>query len=351
MPSGWPYALGTLLCWVGLAEGLVAVFRFVQVLVPPRGADPIDTRKRALVAALVAGACLLASGPLLNGHEGGSVFVPLAWFIMPFAAWLAVVTGFLALVCVCKMPFATRAEQVNLAKRSAAFAVVCAFGAWLFRHDPSNSISVLKGAIPLTITSAGALIALALAATLGMALSAAYAKSRGFSKVVGAQVALLVGSVLFGLPFAWLVITSLKEDQDMASPNGLVWIPKVTETVPYLNKENPVLEGTFQGQKVQANIITRNVDGTVMVNITWPGGIAGRSYTAPLSSFTPVPMQADLVWATYQGQRVKALVADHLKDGNDLLRIVGPSSLKDTEFKVLPADYDKIRHDGLKWSN
>ena len=351
MPNGWPYALGTLLCWIGLVEGFIAVFRFVQGVVPPRGTDPIAMRKGALVAALIAGVCLLACGPLLRGHEGGAVFVPLVWFIMPFAAWLAVVAGGFALASVCKMPFAARTEQATLTKRAATLAVACAIGAWLFRRDPSNSISLLKGAIPLTAISAGALLALALAATLGMALSGAYAKSRGYSKAIAAQIALVVGSALFGVPFAWLVITSLKEDQDMASPNGLVWIPKVTETVPYMNPDDPVLEGKYEGQTIQANIVTHNPDGTVLVNITKPGGIAGRSFTAPLASFKQVPEDADLVWASFQGQHVKALVADHLADGKDQLRIVEPSSLKDTEFKALPDDYQKVRHVGLKWSN
>ena len=130
-----------------------------------------------------------------------------------------------------------------------------------------------------------------------------------------------------------------------------MWIPKVTETVPYMDKDDPVLEGKYQGQTVQANIVTHNADGTVLVNITWPGGIAGRSFTAPLSNFKQVPKDADLVWASYQGQRVKALVADNLPDGKDLLRILTPSSLKDTEFRALPSESHKIRHVGLKWSN
>lgn len=351
MHQGLTYAIGTLLCWIGLIQACVAIFRFVQVVVPPRGTDPIDTRKRAFTAAVIAGACLLICGPLLRGHEGGSVFVPVVWFVMPFAAWLAVVTGFLALANVVRMLVGNRGEQTELAKRSAMYAVACAIGAWLFRRDPSNTISLLKGAIPLTATSAGAIVALALAATLGMALSAGFAKSRGMSKAIAAQIALLVGSVVFGLPFAWLVITSLKEDQDMASPSGLVWVPKVTETVPYMDDKDPILQGKFEGETVEAQIIARHPDGTVNVNIVRPGGIAGRSFTAPLASFKQVPKDADLVFATYQGQRVKALVAENQPDGKDRLRIVEPSSLKDTEFAVLPSGYEKIRHIGLKWSN
>src|ERR1039457_2086150 len=116
MPSGWPYALGTLLCWIGLVEGLLAVYRLVQVIVPPRGVDPLDARKRTLAAALTAGVCLLASGPLLRGHEGGQVFIPVAWFVMPFPAWLAVATGLVAILRVCKLPFAGRPEQAVLVK-------------------------------------------------------------------------------------------------------------------------------------------------------------------------------------------------------------------------------------------
>ncbi|HLK16525.1 MAG TPA: hypothetical protein VKT78_17095, partial [Fimbriimonadaceae bacterium] len=348
MHSGIAYAVGTLLCWVGIGEVLIAVYRLAQSIVPPRGTDPRDARKRSLTSAVIAAASLLVSIPLLRGHEGGTVFVPVIWLVMPFAGWLGVVTGGIAVFKVLKLPFAGRSEQASLAKSAAGYAVLCALGAWFFRRDPSNVISLLRGVIPLTITSAGAILALALAATLAMALSAAFAKTRGVSKAVVTQLALLVGSVVFGLPFAWLVITSLKEDEDMSSPNGIVWVPKVTEQVPYMSKDNPLLEGSYNGQTIQANIITRNTDGTVLVNITKPGGVAGRSFTAPLSSFKEVPKMVNLVWSTYQGQQVKALVADNLPDGKDLLRILSPSSLKDTEFKALPSESEKIRHVGLK---
>lgn len=351
MPNGWPYALGTLLCWAGIVQGISAIYTFVRVVVRPRGSDPLALRKQAIIRAATAAVLFLASGPLLRGHQHTTLVLPLFWLIMPFAAWTALAAAVFAVIRVCQLPFSDARQQGQLARQAVFGAAVCAVMAYLYRIDPSNSISLLNGGVPLTLADLAALILLAIAATLGMGLMTAYAQFKSWPKMIAAQLALVVGSVVFGIPFLWLVITSFKEDVDMASANGLVWIPKVTETVPFMDAKSPLLQGTFEGQTVQAEIIQRNNDGTVLVNILKPGGVAGRSYAAPLSSFKEIPKDAPLVWATFQGQKVKALVADDLPDGTERLHILEPSSLKDQEFKALPADVTKIRHPGLNIGN
>jgi multiple sugar transport system permease protein len=355
----WLYAVGSTLFWIGLISGLTSLYRVTQLFVPPQGVDHRTLIRRAVTPAIIAGVSLMAAGPLLRGHEGGRLFLPVFWPIMPFAAWVAVVAAIGALIKLAQACIGDRHEQPKLLKQAVLLAVTCTLGAALYRYqllyshppDPGNQISLLKGAIPLSAATAGGLVALAIAAILLMGAAGASARSRGWSTVVATHLALVVGSILFGVPFFWLLDTSFKEEVDMASTNGLVWIPKVQETQSYLNPENPALETHYKGEQIQAEIVKRNADGTVEVNVTRPAGLAGDSFTAPLTSFKEVPTDDGVVTATYEKQPVTAIVIDELGSGLARLRIIAPGGLVGTEFNALPADTTPVRHVGLKWDN
>ncbi len=351
MPTGWLYAVGTLLCWVGIGCAVSAIYRVIQMARPEPGAAPNRTAKAALFNAVVGGVSLLASAPLLKGHEGGSLFIPVVWFIMPFAAWCAVLFAGLAIMRLAQLPLSVSETRPRIINFFCAYVVCCFVALWFYRIDSSNSISLLKGAIPLSLPVALGIVACAIAAILGTVFSAGYAKTRGYAKGTAIFLSLFIGSILFGIPFLWLLITSFKEDIDMASPNGLVWIPRVQDTVPYFNKADPLLQHDYQGQPVTAQIQSKNPDGTVVVNILSPAAIAGHSFAAPLDSFKVIPKDAGLVWTTYKGERVKAFITDEMPDGSQKLEVLEPSQLKGADFTALPANTTPIRHIGLKWQN
>src|SRR5260370_1362815 len=101
--------------------------------------------------------------------------------------------------------------------------------------DPTFEIRypTVRSATICAVAAALALVILAAATVAAMVFTARVAKARGIARGVVTHLALVIGSVLFGIPFAWLVITSFKEDIDMSSPNGIVWIPRVAVKVPY----------------------------------------------------------------------------------------------------------------------
>ena len=158
---------------------------------------------------------------------------------------------------------------------------------------------------------------------------------------------LLVGSFIFGLPFAWLLITSFKEDRDMASPHGLVWIPRVQQTIPYLDPENPLFEGSFRGTWVQAAAVGRYSDSSYIVEVQRPASLAGVSFSIRPGEFRIVPKAAPLV----SGHGFTAFVARELNDGRRELHLLSPPSLVGSVRTVAPDDVQPVRKIGLRTRN
>ena len=71
---------------------------------------------------------------------------------------------------------------------------------------------------------------------------------------------LVAGSLVFLVPFAWLVVTSLKEDEDM-SQFPPVWIPRQQVMVRIDGKEAGLAEATYAGKKVKAAVIQERDTG------------------------------------------------------------------------------------------
>jgi multiple sugar transport system permease protein len=107
---------------------------------------------------------------------------------------------------------------------------------------------------------------------------------------------LLTGSALFMVPFVWLVVTSLKEDEDM-SRFPPVWIPQ---------------------QQVKID-----VDGKLV----------------------------GLAWAPYKGQRVKAAVLKEMETGDRRLRVLEPAALRGEEFELPRTEVTKIKQFDPVWKN
>jgi multiple sugar transport system permease protein len=314
------YALGTLAAWLGVGCLLAALL----------GKDARGTW------AGIGGVLLLAAAatPAFQGGLG----IPLVWFVMPFPAWGVAVSLTMVVVRLAQSWLGEGGKRLTAAAIWGAVAVVFV---WLYRLDPENQIEILRGRIALSGAAA-----LGLAALLVAALAAMIAIGRR-GKRFATHAALLAGSVVFGMPFAWLLITSFKEDRDMASPNGLVWIPRVQRTVPYLDPEEPLLEGDFEGNWVQATLAGRTSDGSYIVEVQRPSSLRGVSFAAPARAFRVVPKDAPVV----QGAGFTGFVARELDDGRRLVRFLTPETQKGKERAFLPSELEPVRDVGLRTQN
>jgi multiple sugar transport system permease protein len=356
MTANLLYALGTLLTWVGWYLAFRTAYLGIQLVTKSPGLDVPRVQKGLMVSALSA-AVLLATAaavPKNLSAEQKEAFLrfPLVWFVMPAAAWLAVASLVMVALRLVQAWLAVAPEE-RLARAQAAgvWALAGLLALAWYKRDAENKIEVLRGGIDFTATNAITLLLLALAGMFAMVIAGRATATRGFAKGVVTQAALVAGSIVFGLPFAFLVVTSFKEDRDMSSPNGIVWIPKVQETVPYFDKKNPLYEGLYKGQTVQGSVLEYRPDGTVRVDIFKPMAIRGTTFETQMSALKEVPKMVPLVTASLDGQPIKGMVVEDLDDGRKRVAILEPPTQKGKDAVFEPTKVEPVRHVGLRWEN
>ena len=111
------------------------------------------------------------------------------------------------------------------------------------------------------------------------------------------HLALLTGSALFLVPFAWLVSTSLKEDKEM-SAFPPVWIP--TQQVKVLVDGQAVGKATadYQGRKVTVGVMEEFDNGQRRVRVLEPPDLAGKEFTLYRAALTET-RRVSPVWKNY----------------------------------------------------
>jgi len=349
------YSVGTLLSWVGWVMAIRAVILGVQLLLAAPSLDRPKASKGLLFSALTAGVCLLILAVLpMNGGvkvPEANWRLPLVWFVMPWTAWLGFTSLVMALGRIAQAGLALEEERIPRFKLAIGWLVAMVAFAFLYFGDEDHKIDILKGGIVFAPTTAVAMILLAVAAVFAMVLAGRSLTTRGYAKAAVVQATLILGSFIFGLPFAFAIITSFKEDRDMSSPNGIVWIPKVQDTVPYDDKSNPLYEGTFNGQTVQGRVIPGAPAGQVRIDVQKPLAIRGSTFDTPLSALKEIPVDIPLVTGSWNGRTFEGMVVREENDGNRRVEFRAPADLKGKQETFSPADVQPIRHVGLRWQN
>lgn len=354
MTSNLLFAVGTLATWAGWVLAIRAIYLLVLFITKTPGQDPYKLQKGILLCAVGAAVTIglgmvmpQGSHAPLNGPR-----LPLVWFVMPWTAWLTAVSIAMAVGRALQSWLALNPQERNDRLKAGAIWVVAAFLFYsLYRRDPENKIEILTGGIPFSLTTAVIFAFLALGAMVAMSLAAKATQSRNLAKTFSAQAALLAGSVIFGLPFAVLVITSFKEDKDMSSPNGIVWIPKVQEKVPYMDPKQPMYAADYAGQKVEGEIVERRPDGTVKLDVVKPLAIRGTTFEVPANILKSIPREVDVVKVKFEGIDATGMVIDDLDDGRKVVRMTAPASVKDKEMVYLPSKVEGVRNVGLRTEN
>ena len=349
------YAVGTLLTWVGWVTGVRAVWLILQIVFKSVGHDTQHGMKSLLGSGLTAGICFVATAVIpmraLTKASPG-VRAPLVWFVMPYSAWLAVACAAMGGYRLIQSAGSISHEEKGArAKAAGIWALALVVFIALYKSDPANKLEILSGGIWLTVPVCGGMVFLGLAGMAAMVIAGRASATRGYAKTVVTQAALLAGSIVFGLPFAFLVITSFKEDRDMSSPNGIVWVPRVQQTVPYYSQKHPLYEGTYDGQTVDGTIIRTNSGGTVTVDITKPLAIRGSTFDAPQSALKQIPIQIPVVSGKVDGTAFEGKVVEEMDDGHRRVAFMSPQSLVGKEQVFAPADLEPVRHIGLRWQN
>lgn len=354
MKPEYIYLIGTLSAWIGW----IAVFRIVYlvVLMLLGKKDHLREAHAAAIgqcAAIGAGGLVLAfTLPAKSGLEAVHMpTIPLVWPMIPFTGWLAIAAVFMVVARIIQA-FSALNDSEKKAKLGAA-AVWVGVGAlsWYVFKKTDGDITIFTGRLPISIQALTILVCALIASMAVMVASARYTAARGLAKTFVTHIALVLGSLVFGLPFAWLVITSFKEDRDMVAKEGIVWVPRVQVTVPYDDPQDPRFDTDFKGRSVTVAQLEALPNGKLKVEVDRPMGLQGTQFEADKSVLKRVPKDAPVVTAKYDDKTVKALVAENMNDGRQRLRIMEPANLKDQEFLVLPTDTEPLMVTGLRTKN
>lgn len=350
------YVVGTLCAWVGW----FLVFRALAMAAKLVSKDPAVDRQvglRSLATNAFSAAVLLGLNGLLPMQVDPGVVkapfrFPLIWFVMPWSAWLCVAAIAATVGRGLQGTMAIDAqERQDRFKSMLGWIGAAILFAFLYTKDPANKITVLKGGIGLTPNTAAAILLFAVAGTAAMVFAGRETASRNFAKGLVTQIALLAGAFVFGLPFAFLVITSFKEDRDMSSPNGIVWVPRVQDTVPYRDPKDPVYQGKYEGQDAQGSVIERYPDGRVKIDILKPMSIRGYTFIAPLASLTEVPKDSPMVEGNLNGSHFTGFVVKQMDDGHRNVQFTSPEPIKGQQKLFEESELTPLRHVGLRTQN
>ncbi len=348
------YVLGTISNWIGWVLGVWVLIRLVLLVMPGSPSNRAAALGGIAAAAFVA-AIALTIGTKLPALDAAShppgVRLPLVWLVMPFAAWIAAVAIAMTLLRAAQALTQLTGEVRRAKSISALIWAAVAILFAVFYRGGSEKIEVLKGGINLSWGTAAAILFLIVAGGAGTRYAANRAGSRGWSKAILTHVMLIAGSVIFGLPFAFLLITSFKEDRDMSSPNGIVWVPKVQQTVLYMDPKDPLMQSEFKGRTVEGAIVKENGDGTVELEITRPASMRGLSAELPKSSLKEIPKPIPLVTGQLNGRPIQGKVVEELLDGQRRVVVTRPAELAGQVHLYKPAEVEPVREVGLRWQN
>lgn len=108
---------------------------------------------------------------------------------------------------------------------------------------------------------------------------------------------LISGSLIFLVPFAWLVVTSLKEDEDM-SQFPPVWIPRQQVMIEINGKQAGLATVPVAGVTAKVAVVSEKEIGTCVLQVLEPAGMKGRILEVPRSTITKIKKFGP-VWKNY----------------------------------------------------
>lgn len=343
------YASGALLTWTGYGLALWAAYLGGKLVSRQSGVDFAQVLRGVLISCLAAGFALFIGAEII---EPKTISIPIFWPIMPFWAWLAGVSLiFLIVRSQQALGSLNPQEKWDRIKSAGIWLGVALLSIWAFRNDRTLTIQIARGAIPLSAPTAIALSLLAVSTVGIMSVTARAARARRRAKAFATHLALITGSILFGIPLAWLVLTSFKEDIDMSSPQGIVWIPRVQETVPYFDPSKPIYSTVSNGTEVEGEIIARLPDNRVRLDINRPVSLRGTTVETSMDRLRPSPRQAPVVTVSVEGSPARGMVIDELEDGHKRVRFLSPKNLEGREQVFAPKDVTAVRKVGLRTQN
>ncbi len=348
------FVVGTLLTWAGWF--CVAKITYLAIRLAFGRESGLEERKKQEIVRLAAvGAlCLMIAAflPMDLGREAKNGWnVPLMWFLMPFQMVGALVCA--VMVAVRGVQATTAITPGERGRRLLAVALWLVVGGvffyWFKRSD--GEVQVFRGAIALSPGKLMAVVLLAIVAVGVMVWSERLVRTRGLVKKAVVHVVLLAGCVVFGVPFAWLLVTSFKEEQDISTAKGMVWVPRVQKTVPFRDPERPLFVTKYRGRTVRGTIAEDLSTKTVLLEVDRPYNVRGRRFEAMRESLTEIDRDGKVVSFTHEGQDVEGYVVREVDNGAVVVHVQRPAAMQAQEIEIPLGETTPVREIGPRLQN
>lgn len=343
------FLAATALTWIGWGCALrVAYLAILQFLAKRTVIDRLVTP--AVVAAIALTLAFTFRVPSGRPDPAG-IDLPLVWVQLSYQAF-GLVASLLAAILLWVKAF--MAIDDTKRKKSGVsgliWLVLSGLFAWYYR-ETGGEVVVFRGVVGLTVERLVVLVVISVAGLLAMAWSAKFASRKRAVKGFVTHVTLIAGTVVFGLPFAWLLITSFKEDKDISTTQGMVWVPRVQQTVPYFDPKKPYFETRFRDATVRGSIQEALSGGAVLLEIERPYNLRGRHIEVDRSSLTEIPRMAKVVAFDLDGQRTQGFVVEELENSDRVINVQSPPSSAGKVVQVPFAETEPVRKIGLRTEN
>lgn len=155
--------------------------------------------------------------------------------------------------------------------------------------------------------------------------------------------ALALLSAAFLTPFCWLVLTSVKEDQDLVIAGWSSLVPKVVETRRVSDPAAPAFATEHQGREVVVR--PAGVDAKGLYEVIEPKGLRGNVVERAPDGLRPTAMLAEVIRPVEHPKQLGVNLRD-LPDGSIRAR------MDSGELRVIPAGaFERVRRPGLRTEN
>jgi len=214
-----------------------------------------------------------------------SVLDPVFWLIGVILSYVGVGAGVVLLL------LALRVRRVDFILM--ALADLAITGIAIYQGSARGSLGLLGGSV-ISVVLAAALFQLGFRPRMDWQ-AVKYGKESVRQTIL--HLILLTGSAIFLIPFAWLVVTSVKEEKEM-SKFPPVWIPTQQVKQVIDGSERGLAHIPYKGQPVTVAVMKEFDTGQRQVRIVVPANLAGTEFLCKKSELDEIRRVAP-VWKNY----------------------------------------------------
>ncbi|MDI9636629.1 carbohydrate ABC transporter permease [Kamptonema cortianum] len=345
------YLAKTILVWIGWILLLRSGYQIVRLMLAGKSEPRAALVRSMLINAGASAFLFLFCGQFLKEEDVKGQALPLVWVYTSIGGWMMLIGAIVALWSFIQSRLAVGKDESRAKLRTCLFSAVTAMIGFFWMDTAGQQVWILRGHITVSNQQAIGVLLLSFVTMSVMVITESAMRQRGLAKKAATHATLIAGSVLFGLPFFWLLSTSFKEERDLMNANGIVWIPKTQETHPYRDPENPLFRTHYEGRTVRVKIDRQIAENRLLVEVERPYGMRGRRFETSPKALTEIPRYQQVWLVQQEREPLSGFTLKELGEGRKLIEVIDPVHRKGERMEVSPEQLEPLRNTGLRWEN